>query len=171
VVLVETVGTGQSEVEIAALAHACLVLCAPGAGDEIQAIKAGILEIADVLVVNKADQPQAAQTAAQLEAMLALRAPGARPVPVRCTVATRGDGVAELLAQALQAAGRGRASARAGGALRRLLADAAAQAVQRSLLAADGDAVDALCARVAAGAIGLEEAAWQAVRRLAAPPP
>lgn len=69
-VIVETVGTGQSEVEIADLADAKIVVCAPGLGDEMQAIKAGVLEIADLLVVNKSDLPDAGRTASHLKAML-----------------------------------------------------------------------------------------------------
>ncbi len=72
VILVETVGVGQAEVAIASMAHTTLVVEAPGLGDEIQAIKAGILEIADILVVNKADRPGADKTVQALEMMLAL---------------------------------------------------------------------------------------------------
>lgn len=72
VILVETVGVGQAEVAIASMAHTTLVVEAPGLGDEVQAIKAGILEIADVLVVNKADRPGADKTVQALEMMLEL---------------------------------------------------------------------------------------------------
>jgi LAO/AO transport system ATPase len=68
--IVETVGTGQSEVEVAELTDVKMVVCAPGLGDEMQAIKAGVLEIADLLVINKADLPDAERTAAHLKAML-----------------------------------------------------------------------------------------------------
>jgi LAO/AO transport system kinase len=74
VVLVETVGAGQSEVDIAREAHTTLVVEAPGLGDDVQAIKAGILEIADIIVVNKADRPDAPQTVRALQAMLELGA-------------------------------------------------------------------------------------------------
>jgi LAO/AO transport system kinase len=74
-ILVETVGVGQAEVEIATTAHTTLVVEAPGLGDEIQAIKAGILEIADILVVNKADRPGADKTVQALEMMLAIEQP------------------------------------------------------------------------------------------------
>jgi LAO/AO transport system kinase len=74
-ILVETVGVGQAEVEIATTAHTTLVVEAPGMGDEIQAIKAGILEIADILVVNKADRPGADKTVQALEMMLAIEQP------------------------------------------------------------------------------------------------
>ena len=123
VILVETVGAGQAEVDIAAAARMTIVLEAPGMGDDVQSIKAGILEIADVLVVNKADQPGAKRTIKSLEMMLHLALPAApaddghhqdghhapvnmetaaRPevwaVPVLPTTATSGAGVAELLA-------------------------------------------------------------------------
>lgn len=75
VILIETVGAGQSEVDIARLAHTTLVVEAPGLGDDIQAIKAGILEIADILVINKADRPGADATARALRAMLDLAHP------------------------------------------------------------------------------------------------
>lgn len=72
VVLVETVGAGQAEVDIAGVAHTVVVIEAPGSGDEVQSIKAGILEIADILVVNKADRPSALRTVRELEMMLHL---------------------------------------------------------------------------------------------------
>lgn len=77
-IIVETVGVGQAEVEIARTAHTTLVVEAPGLGDEVQAIKAGILEIADILVVNKADRPGADRTIRALELMLELGADGPR---------------------------------------------------------------------------------------------
>lgn len=104
VVVVETVGTGQSEVEIAEIADVRVVVNAPGLGDDIQAIKAGILEIADILVVNKSDLPFAERSARQLAAMAAQRG-DRRPVPVLQTSAIAGKGVAEL-ADAIQAMGR-----------------------------------------------------------------
>jgi LAO/AO transport system kinase len=97
-VVVETVGTGQSEVEVADVADVSVVLAAPGLGDEVQALKAGLLEIADLLVVNKADHPLAGQTRRQLSMMLRLREPSRDPVVVLETVATEGTGVPELLA-------------------------------------------------------------------------
>jgi LAO/AO transport system kinase len=71
-ILIETVGVGQAEVEIAGLAHSVVVVEAPGLGDEVQAIKAGILEIADVFVVNKADREGATRSVAALNMMLDL---------------------------------------------------------------------------------------------------
>jgi LAO/AO transport system kinase len=108
-VLIETVGTGQSEVEVAAAADTTVVLEAPEMGDEVQAIKAGLLEVADLVVVNKGDKPGALRTAAQLRAMLvpSVGRTGSggdadRPAPKRpvvlVTTASTGEGVPELLA-------------------------------------------------------------------------
>ncbi|MBD0292415.1 MAG: methylmalonyl Co-A mutase-associated GTPase MeaB [Jiangellaceae bacterium] len=98
VVLVETVGVGQSEVEVAALADTTLVLLAPGMGDGIQAAKAGILEVGDVFVVNKADRDGADQVIRDLRGMIRLveREPGDWRQPIVSTVAVRGDGLREL---------------------------------------------------------------------------
>jgi LAO/AO transport system kinase len=99
VVLIETVGVGQVEVEVAGAADTTVVVVNPGWGDAIQANKAGLLEIADVFVVNKADRPGAAETRRDLEAMLDLGTTesGWRP-PVVATVAATGEGVADLWA-------------------------------------------------------------------------
>lgn len=97
IVLVETVGAGQGEVDIARAAHTAIVVEVPGMGDEIQAIKAGILEIADVFAVNKADKDGADRVAIELEVMLGMNGkPSAWVPPVVKTVATSGQGVAEL---------------------------------------------------------------------------
>jgi LAO/AO transport system ATPase len=96
-IIVETVGAGQSEVEIAKIGDTRIVVCPPGLGDGIQAIKAGILEIADILVVNKGDSPLAARTARDLEDMLHLRRASAPKVAVLVTVATTGEGVPALV--------------------------------------------------------------------------
>jgi len=121
VILIETVGAGQSEVDVARLAHTTLVVEAPGLGDDIQAIKAGILEIADILVVNKADRPGVENTLNALKSTLELAHPvrhvfqhhGVQEVveipdaptynswipPIQKTVATEGTGVPELAAE------------------------------------------------------------------------
>lgn len=118
IILIETVGVGQAEVDIARLAHTTLVVEAPGMGDDIQAIKAGILEIADVLVVNKADHPGVDSTVRALRGMLELAHPLARTFvhhgriekttvadasetalwipPILRTIATEGTGIPEL---------------------------------------------------------------------------
>ncbi len=101
VILVETVGVGQSEVEIAGMADTTMVLMAPGMGDGIQAAKAGILEIGDLYVVNKADRDGADQVRRDLRSMLALaeRPEGAWKPPIVKTVAHRGEGLDELAAE------------------------------------------------------------------------
>lgn len=106
VVLVETVGVGQDEIDVAGLAHCVVVVVVPGMGDDIQAIKAGILEVADVFAVNKADREGADRTVRELESMLELRhatlpaaSPGAPELwepPIVKTVATSEQGVREL---------------------------------------------------------------------------
>jgi LAO/AO transport system kinase len=104
IILIETVGAGQSEVDIARLAHTTVVVEAPGLGDDIQAIKAGILEIADILVVNKADRAGAENTERALKAMLELANPGRKgdgeqawkPRVLR-TIASQGEGIEELV--------------------------------------------------------------------------
>jgi LAO/AO transport system kinase len=98
-VLIETVGVGQSEIDITGLAQVTVVVLVPGMGDDVQAIKAGILEIADIFVINKSDMPGADRVERELQGMLSL-GPGRQPPIVR-TVATEGKGVAELL-EALQ---------------------------------------------------------------------
>jgi LAO/AO transport system kinase len=103
VILVETVGVGQSEVEVAGLADTTIVLLAPGMGDGIQAAKAGILEIGDIYVVNKADREGAHQVQRDLRGMIALSDSSGRPGhawkrPILATVAQEGTGVAEVVA-------------------------------------------------------------------------
>ena len=101
VILVETVGVGQAELDIAALADTVLVLVAPGMGDGIQAAKAGVLEIADVLVVNKADRPGAAQVARDLRAVQKMKDPQNWTVPILSIVAAQAEGIDEVCAAVL----------------------------------------------------------------------
>jgi LAO/AO transport system kinase len=98
VILVETVGVGQAEVEIASAADSTVVLVVPGMGDSIQAAKAGVLEVADILVVNKADRPDTPATLRDLRAMVSLARSEWKP-PIVPTVATTGEGVDDLLGQ------------------------------------------------------------------------
>jgi len=97
VIILETVGVGQSEIEVVGVADTVIVLLAPGMGDGIQAAKAGILEIGDIFVVNKADRDGASATSRELRHMVQLadRSEGAWRPPVLKTVASRGEGVAE----------------------------------------------------------------------------
>ncbi len=99
VILVETVGVGQSEVEIAGMADTTMVLIAPGMGDGIQAAKAGILEIGDIYVINKADRDGADQVRRELRSMLALaeRRDGSWKQPILKTVASKGEGVDDVV--------------------------------------------------------------------------
>ncbi len=99
VIIIETVGVGQDEVEIAQFAHTTAVVSLPGMGDEIQAMKAGLLEIGDVLIVNKADKPGAEDIVAQLRSVLAMK-----PIcendwhpPVLKTIAVKSEGITELV--------------------------------------------------------------------------
>jgi len=132
-VLIETVGAGQSEVEIARLAETTVVVEVPEMGDEVQAIKAGLLEVADIIAVNRGDRPGADRAARQLRAMLSTA--GGRverkPPPVLVTTATTADGVAALAdaidAHRSKARSPLEARERAGNQVRRALADLAAR--------------------------------------------
>lgn len=163
VVVVETVGTGQSEVEIAEIADVRVVVNAPGLGDDVQAIKAGILEIADVLVVNKSDLPFAERSARQLAAMSAQRGHGG--VPVLQTSATAGLGVAEL-ADAIQAIGkRKRPDPRA--RTRRLLHNLVMDRLRRGLSELPAEEVDRLSDAVLSGHTDIETAMQDMITLLA----
>jgi GTPase len=102
VIMIETVGVGQDEVEISRASHTTVVVSAPGLGDDVQALKAGILEIADIHVVSKCDRPDANRTVTDLKSMLALAASlvekPAWQVPVVVTSSENGQGIAELVA-------------------------------------------------------------------------
>jgi len=156
-VIVETVGVGQVEVEIASQADTTIVVVNPGWGDEVQAAKAGLLEVADIFVVNKADRPGADATVSDLSGMLEL-APGSgwRP-PIMRTVATTGEGVDDLWAkirahrESLETSG-GLATRRHA----RLAAEMRALVVEQLLARwggiTEGDRFDALVDDVASGA-------------------
>jgi LAO/AO transport system kinase len=109
VVVVETVGVGQAEVDVVKVAGIVSVVLTPAMGDDVQTLKAGVLEIADVLVINKVDQPGADRVQQQLEAMLSI-APAGRPPAIVRTVATEDQGIGEWL-QALRSRGQGMAAA------------------------------------------------------------
>ncbi len=162
VVILETVGTGQAEVEVAQVADTKIVVCAPGAGDDVQALKAGILEIGDVLVVNKADQPEAKVTMNQLKAMLALRRRDGWTPEVLATTATTGDGVAALADAILRHAAHLGAAGRKGGSgprLRALLAETAARLVAERVDKLDPAALDPLVEAVRRGELDIRSAA------------
>jgi LAO/AO transport system kinase len=101
-VIIETVGVGQDEVEVVRTADLVLVVCVPGQGDALQAIKAGVMEIADIFVVNKADREGADQVVMDIEGMLSLGSHQDGPTPpIMKTVATNNQGVSELVDQTL----------------------------------------------------------------------
>ncbi len=156
VVIIETVGVGQDEIDIVRTADVSVVMLVPGSGDEVQALKAGIMEIADIFVVNKADREGADRTVASIEANLSLQtfAPGEWRPPTLKTEATTGRGVPELL-EAIDrfrthtAASQGsRRRARAEYRLRELLAQRFVQHVERAVL--DVGELDGILDRIAA---------------------
>ena len=136
IVLLETVGAGQSEMDVAEVADVRIVVAAPGLGDDIQAMKAGLLEIADILVVNKADRDGAERTAAELQGALSFRADRSRAVPVLKTIALRGEGIAAL-ADACMAVARARegGTARRQARVRTLIAREASQIIAQHVFA------------------------------------
>ena len=165
VVILETVGTGQSEVEVAEIADVCVVVNAPNMGDDVQAMKASVLEIADVLVVNKPDLPLAQRTTDQLRDMLKLRH-DKRDVPIIETVAIKDTGVDTLLAAiekllAVRAGDRQKARERR---MRRLIAQAASRLLHDRLRNHPGEEVQHLITAAAAGDIGIAEAAEKALK-------
>ncbi len=150
-ILIETVGAGQSEVEIARLAETTVVVEVPEMGDEVQAIKAGLLEVADVIAVNKADRPGAQQAARQLRAMMSTAGGRVRRQPPRIimTTAVSGEGVPALVdeIEAHRREGQSAAQAheRARHQIRRAIADVVAR---RAAASAAWDAtVDAVARR------------------------
>jgi LAO/AO transport system kinase len=171
VILVETVGVGQAEVAVAALADSVVVLLAPGLGDAIQAAKAGILEVADLFVVNKADKPDSHQVVRDLRGMLALGhyAPGGWKPPIIEAVATGGlrdAGIVELEG-ALDAHWSWLQTSGELGRRRRERAREEITALALATLRArlDADGVDELAARVAAGTLDPFQAAEELLAR------
>jgi LAO/AO transport system kinase len=136
-IVIETVGAGQSEVEIARLAETTVVVEVPDMGDEVQVIKAGLLEVADVIAVNKGDRPGADRAARQLRAMLSTAGGRVerRPPPVLLTTATTGDGVPALVEAIEKHRSMARqpeqAMARAANQVRRALGDLAVRRAMR----------------------------------------
>ena len=169
VIVLETVGAGQSEVEMAEMADVRIVISAPGLGDDVQAIKAGILEIADILVVNKSDLPLAKRTVGQLQAMLALRAPGDWKVPVLATNAVDRTGLCEL-ADAVdhRAATRKMKGPRdaLGGRTRRVLAQSVAKYAEHRVLNDTCATIDAVVSDLQQAGIGLDDAITKVLMQL-----
>ena len=162
IVLLETVGTGQSEIDVAEVADIRVVISAPGLGDDIQAMKSGLLEIADVLVVNKGDRPGAEQTMQQLIGALSLRATISDKVPVLKTSALNGDGVPKLV-ETLDEIGRRVATEPAASRRRRraryLIARAAADLVAQRIKAGGKAGLDPLADAVLSGTMTPSDAA------------
>ena len=142
VVLVETVGVGQMEVEVASAADTTLVVVTPGWGDSMQANKAGILEIADLFVINKADRPGAREARRDLEQMLDLSSLGAWRPPIIDTTGTTGEGVGELW----EAIARHRGYLVESGLLERRRADRLAHELRQMLLARSALRIEELAA-------------------------
>jgi LAO/AO transport system kinase len=171
VVLIETVGVGQAEVEVASHADTTLVLLAPGMGDGIQAAKAGILEIADVFVVNKADREGASTVVRQLRSVLSLgdrRSAAGWDVPIVQTVASRGEGV-EAVVEAIEEHGAWLAATGALEERRVARATDELRAIALASLAArvDSAVLADLATRVVAGDLDPYAAADQLVAGLA----
>lgn len=169
-VLVETVGVGQAEVEVASLADTTLVLVAPGTGDAVQAAKAGILEVGDIFVVNKCDNPGAQETVRNLRTMIAMaeRGEGDWKPPIVMTTATAGEGIADLTA-ALDAHwswldSSGERDRRRRARAREEVAAIAVAALRQRMGGLPGDSrLDELAARVAAGELDPYSAADELV--------
>ncbi len=160
-IVMETVGTGQSEVDVAEIADAVAVVAAPGLGDGIQAMKAGLLELADVLVVNKADLSGANRTAEELSAALAGRSERRTGIVLQ-TSALTGTGIEALVEAMAAAVDRRRIAdivARRRGRVRYLVARAAAELVSRRIKMLATNELDALFDKVLAGELSADEAA------------
>lgn len=166
-VLLETVGTGQSEMDVAEVADVRVVISAPGLGDDIQAMKSGLLEIADVLVVNKGDREGAELTLQQLLGALSIRSLRAQ-VPVLKTTATTGEGVQELVKTIRDLGARGPEStplARRRRRARYLIARAAADIVARRVKESHGGEIDVLADEVLSGRTSPDAAAVKLLGR------
>lgn len=163
VILLETVGVGQSEVDVAQVADSVVVVFTPGAGDGVQAVKAGIMEIADIVVINKADLPGAERLARELNAALELAPAASWRPPVVRTIASRAEGIDELwralVAHGAQLSASGAAAAKRAARGRAELA-AQLTAYLQARLAAQGET---FVARVLAGELSLDEALRQLI--------
>lgn len=170
-ILLETVGTGQSEIDVAEVADVRVVISAPGLGDDIQAMKSGLLEIADVLVVNKGDREGAERTLQQLKGALSIRAGATSRTPLVKTTATTGEGVGDLvrlvqgIGVEIQAQG---AEVRRRRRARYLVARAAADLVAQRIKTGGGISLDRLADAVLAGTLTPDAAAERLLGEVAA---
>lgn len=166
-ILLETVGTGQNEMDVAEVADVRVVISAPGLGDDIQAMKSGLLEIADILVVNKGDRDGAELTLQQLLGALSIRSLRT-PVPVLKTTATTGEGVPELVETVREVGQRGTETgpiARRRRRARYLIARAAADIVARRVKEDAGGELDGLSDEVLSGRTSPDAAARKLLAR------
>lgn len=168
IIILETVGTGQNEIDVAEVADVRVVISAPGLGDDIQAMKSGLLEIADILVVNKGDREGAERTLQQLTGALSIRTGAAAKVPVMKTTATSGDGVPELLA-AIDRIGSGvldqKTIERRRRRARYLIARAASDLVAERIREGHGARLDQLADAVLSGEMPVDAAASRILYR------
>ncbi len=176
VVLVETVGSGQNEVEVQALTETVLLVLMPGSGDSIQALKAGLMEIPDLLVINKADRPGADLLRAELEATLSLVPSGPWRPPIVSTRSIDGEGVAELWTQVARhrefLAGEGRLRERRREGMARQLRALAVDRLARGVDAAAQPAfLESLIEQVLDRAIDPATAVDRVLERVSPPPP
>ena len=176
-ILIETVGVGQDEVDVVRVADTVLVVLSPGQGDDVQTIKAGILEIADIFVINKADHAGADRLAADLEAMLSLGEPRAWRPPILTTTASTGAGIEELTGAIERHAGHlagedGRARRRREGLQERFLGILRERMLER-LVAGDpgGEELAAYASRLAAREVDPYTAAREFMARRSDPVP
>lgn len=167
IILLETVGTGQNEIDVAEVADIRIVMSAPGLGDDIQAMKSGLLEIADIMVVNKGDRPGAEQTMQQLLGALSIRATMSGKVPVLKTSAISGEGVPKLV-DTIDAIGKTVGAQGAKDRRRRraryLIARAAADLVAARIKAGGAGGLDPLADAVLSGTMSPDEAARSVLR-------
>jgi LAO/AO transport system kinase len=166
VILIETVGVGQGEIDIADLADVTILLQVPGAGDTVQLIKAGVLEIAEILVVNKADVPGADELVRDLRNLVSQAAPGAAAPPIVACVATSNQGISELvdaIDERVGSSGADRGVQRASAEVRLFVIAEVEHRLDRELASADGER---LLRDVASGAVSPYAACDQLLARL-----
>jgi len=165
-IIVETVGAGQAEVDIAELADVRVVVCPPGLGDDVQAIKAGILEIADIFVISKCDMPMADKTELDLRFMTSAKRKTGTEQPIVRVTATTGEGVGRLadVVCAPEFGQAGRRLADAGQRMRRMLAQEAGNLMRERINELDSVRLDALCEALVQGEMRHEDAVLEAAR-------
>lgn len=168
VIMVETVGTGQSEIEVSRLADTIVVVESPGLGDEIQAIKAGLLEIADIVAVNKSDLPQSDLTVSELTHAISLRNTLKTPVVLKTSALDR-FGVAELVAEITQHGSQISRSDRTESVLkhsRKIVSRTLSESVEQRLINLDDPQINELLNRIQSGELEPDLLAEKIVQQL-----